>query len=199
MCIPPTGFWLKPRGKPALPRFEKTWLAASHSVNNSYTALAQSDVLAASMPPHLFVWQINLETGFNPNAQSPAGAERIAHQFMPATATPHSRERQGSAMQTMIRSPPLSEVRQHAATAITAPTSTIGTTIWLFHPETDDTNNYHPVPSHCITPQHTYLQRLPCVQAVCENQSRQPNFLSIADAQLALHGLERYVVDRSSS
>ncbi len=50
-----------------------------------YIALAQSDAVAAGIPPDLFVRQINQESGFNPDSLSPAGAEGIA-QFMPDTA-----------------------------------------------------------------------------------------------------------------
>jgi len=37
------------------------------------------------IPPNYFVQQINTESGFNPNAVSPAGAVGIA-QFLPSTA-----------------------------------------------------------------------------------------------------------------
>jgi soluble lytic murein transglycosylase-like protein len=50
-----------------------------------YSTLAAQDAAQAGLPPDLFVRQIHVESGFNPNAQSPAGAEGIA-QFMPATA-----------------------------------------------------------------------------------------------------------------
>ena len=51
----------------------------------NYQQLAQQDAIAAGIDPTLFVAQINQESGFNPNALSPAGAEGIA-QFMPGTA-----------------------------------------------------------------------------------------------------------------
>lgn len=52
---------------------------------SQYVALAQQDATAAGISPTYFVRQITLESGFNPNAHSPSGAEGIA-QFMPATA-----------------------------------------------------------------------------------------------------------------
>lgn len=53
--------------------------------HGSYVALARQDALNAGISPDAFVRQINLESGFNPRAISPAGAIGIA-QFMPATA-----------------------------------------------------------------------------------------------------------------
>ena len=50
-----------------------------------FVALAQTDALAAGIPPDLFVKQITMESGFNPDDLSSAGAEGIA-QFMPDTA-----------------------------------------------------------------------------------------------------------------
>jgi soluble lytic murein transglycosylase-like protein len=52
---------------------------------NQYVKLATNDALAAGIPPNLFIRQINQESGFNPNAISPAGAVGIA-QFIPSTA-----------------------------------------------------------------------------------------------------------------
>lgn len=52
---------------------------------SQYIALAEQDATAAGISPTYFVRQITLESGFNPNAHSPSGAEGIA-QFMPATA-----------------------------------------------------------------------------------------------------------------
>jgi LysM repeat protein len=52
---------------------------------SQYVALARQEALAAGIPPDTFVRQINQESGFNPNAISPAGAIGIA-QFEPATA-----------------------------------------------------------------------------------------------------------------
>lgn len=48
-------------------------------------AIAQQDAANAGIDPTYFVRQINLESGFNPNAVSPGGAEGIA-QFEPGTA-----------------------------------------------------------------------------------------------------------------
>ena len=53
--------------------------------NSQYVAVAQAGATAAGIPPDLFTRQINVESGFNPNAYSPAGAEGIA-QFEPGTA-----------------------------------------------------------------------------------------------------------------
>jgi hypothetical protein len=52
---------------------------------SAYIAIAQQDAIKAGISPDYFVRQINLESGFNPNAYSPMGAEGIA-QFMPRTA-----------------------------------------------------------------------------------------------------------------
>lgn len=51
----------------------------------NYEQLARNAARAAGIPENLFVSQIRAESGFNPNAQSPAGAQGIA-QIMPATA-----------------------------------------------------------------------------------------------------------------
>lgn len=48
-------------------------------------AIAQQDAVNAGINPTYFVRQINQESGFNPNAVSPGGAEGIA-QFEPSTA-----------------------------------------------------------------------------------------------------------------
>jgi soluble lytic murein transglycosylase-like protein len=50
-----------------------------------YMAMARQDAINAGIPPDLFVRQINQESGFDPQALSPSGAEGIA-QFMPETA-----------------------------------------------------------------------------------------------------------------
>jgi soluble lytic murein transglycosylase-like protein len=50
-----------------------------------YQQAAMADATAAGINPTYFVRQIQAESGFNPGAVSPAGAEGIA-QFMPATA-----------------------------------------------------------------------------------------------------------------
>ena len=52
---------------------------------SQYVSIAQQDASNAGISPDYFVRQINLESGFNPNAYSGSGAEGIA-QFMPATA-----------------------------------------------------------------------------------------------------------------
>lgn len=52
---------------------------------NGYVDIARQAALSAGINPDIFVRQIQQESGFNPNAGSPAGAEGIA-QFMPGTA-----------------------------------------------------------------------------------------------------------------
>ncbi len=52
---------------------------------NPYIAIARLDAINAGIPPGLFVRQIDRESGFDPHAMSPSGAEGIA-QFMPKTA-----------------------------------------------------------------------------------------------------------------
>ncbi len=52
---------------------------------SQYVAIARQDAIDAGISPDYFVRQIYLESGFNPNAQSGAGAAGIA-QFMPGTA-----------------------------------------------------------------------------------------------------------------
>lgn len=53
--------------------------------NKQYATTAAQDAINAGVDPTLFLKQINLESGFNPKALSPAGAEGIA-QFLPSTA-----------------------------------------------------------------------------------------------------------------
>jgi surface antigen len=53
--------------------------------NSPYVAVARATARAAGLPADLFAKQINVESGFNPNALSPKGAEGIA-QFEPGTA-----------------------------------------------------------------------------------------------------------------
>jgi len=53
---------------------------------SQYVALARQDAINAGIPQDYFVRQIYAESGFDPNAASPAGAVGIA-QFEPATAT----------------------------------------------------------------------------------------------------------------
>ncbi len=55
------------------------------SAGNTYMQIAQSAAIEAGIDPGLFVKQIQQESGFNPKALSPMGAEGIA-QFMPQTA-----------------------------------------------------------------------------------------------------------------
>lgn len=60
----------------------------SHSTMDSkstYEDIARKAAKKYGLDPNLFLRQINQESGFNPRAVSPAGAEGIA-QFMPATA-----------------------------------------------------------------------------------------------------------------
>jgi soluble lytic murein transglycosylase-like protein len=52
---------------------------------NQYVKLAADDAASAGIPPNLFIRQINQESGFHPDAVSPAGAIGIA-QFEPGTA-----------------------------------------------------------------------------------------------------------------
>ena len=58
---------------------------ATSQEQHMYMALAQQDAKSAGIPVTLFARQIQVESGFNPTAQSPSGAEGIA-QFMPSTA-----------------------------------------------------------------------------------------------------------------
>ena len=55
------------------------------SYSTSYQGVARSAAIANGINPDRFVRQIQQESGFNPNAVSPAGAIGIA-QFMPGTA-----------------------------------------------------------------------------------------------------------------
>ena len=57
----------------------------SYSMANDYVDMARQAAISAGISPDAFVRQIQQESGFNPNAGSPAGAEGIA-QFMPGTA-----------------------------------------------------------------------------------------------------------------
>ena len=52
---------------------------------SQYVVIAEQDATAVGIPPAYFVRQIQQESGFNPNAVSPAGAVGIA-QFLPGTA-----------------------------------------------------------------------------------------------------------------
>lgn len=53
--------------------------------DSPYVQEAWGDAVETGIPPALFVRQINLESGFNPRALSPAGAQGIA-QILPQTA-----------------------------------------------------------------------------------------------------------------
>jgi soluble lytic murein transglycosylase-like protein len=57
----------------------------SYSVANDYVSMARQAAINAGISPDAFQRQIQQESGFNPNATSPAGAVGIA-QFMPGTA-----------------------------------------------------------------------------------------------------------------
>ncbi|MBV9257391.1 MAG: lytic transglycosylase domain-containing protein [Ktedonobacteraceae bacterium] len=52
---------------------------------SGYVAIARQDAIANGISPDYFVRQIQVESGFNANAYSPAGAVGIA-QFLPSTA-----------------------------------------------------------------------------------------------------------------
>lgn len=64
---------------------QTTTIPVSYSASADYVDIARQAAAAAGISPDLFVRQIQQESGFNPNAASPAGAVGIA-QFMPATA-----------------------------------------------------------------------------------------------------------------
>lgn len=55
------------------------------ATRQDYITYAIKEARAAGVDPDIFVRQIDMESGFNPRALSPAGAIGIA-QFMPATA-----------------------------------------------------------------------------------------------------------------
>jgi soluble lytic murein transglycosylase-like protein len=57
----------------------------SYTMANDYVGMARQAAIDAGISPDAFVRQIQQESGFNPTAGSPAGAEGIA-QFMPGTA-----------------------------------------------------------------------------------------------------------------
>lgn len=58
---------------------------AYNTGESGYRAIAYQAAVHAGIDPHYFIKQIQQESGFNPQAVSPAGAQGIA-QFMPATA-----------------------------------------------------------------------------------------------------------------
>jgi Transglycosylase SLT domain/CHAP domain len=60
-------------------------LPAGVSFSTPYVQEAWNDAQQVGLPPGYFARQIDAESGFNPSARSPAGAEGIA-QFVPATA-----------------------------------------------------------------------------------------------------------------
>ena len=57
----------------------------SYTMANDYVGMARQAAIDAGISPDAFQRQIQQESGFNPGAGSPAGAEGIA-QFMPGTA-----------------------------------------------------------------------------------------------------------------
>lgn len=63
----------------------ETTTMSSRTANDSYWDIAWQAATYYGIDPNLFERQIQQESGFNPWAVSPAGAEGIA-QFMPATA-----------------------------------------------------------------------------------------------------------------
>lgn len=89
-------------------------------------------------------------------------------------------------MQTSLPPPPLSETPIALAfEAGHTPTSTLTTP--------SHAAALHAPSGACHAPlQRVHLQRLQLVQAVCENETGESSFLTIADVQLALYGLERY-------
>lgn len=58
----------------------------SNSSSTDYRSMAYQDAVDAGIPPDKFVKQIQVESGFNPNAVSSEGAVGIA-QFLPSTAS----------------------------------------------------------------------------------------------------------------
>jgi len=94
LCILAVAYFLGPMllgSHTTLSRFYNSFFYSTnapqtnYTISSSYVSLAQADAQSAGIPPDLFVRQINQESGFNPYAYSPAGAEGIA-QFEPATA-----------------------------------------------------------------------------------------------------------------
>jgi len=67
------------------PSASSTSLPPMNIPHSQLVALAEQDAADAGISSTYFVRQINLESGFNPNAVSPSGAEGIA-QFEPGTA-----------------------------------------------------------------------------------------------------------------
>jgi soluble lytic murein transglycosylase-like protein len=73
------------RAKTAYLQTATTSYTISRKANDTYWDIAWQAAVNAGIDPNLFERQINQESGYNPWAVSPAGAEGIA-QFMPATA-----------------------------------------------------------------------------------------------------------------
>ena len=67
------------------PTSQTTTAQMSYTTANDYVGMAQQAAASAGISSSAFVRQIQQESGFNPNAGSPAGAQGIA-QFMPGTA-----------------------------------------------------------------------------------------------------------------
>jgi soluble lytic murein transglycosylase-like protein len=74
-----------PTASTALPTPASASCGPSVLPDSAYLPLARAAASAVGLLPDLFVRQIQVESGFNPCALSPAGAQGIA-QFMPATA-----------------------------------------------------------------------------------------------------------------
>lgn len=94
--------------------------------------------------------------------------------------------------QTFPISPPLSEARPAATTVAASLATTTSTATLPARSETESAHNKRDARVIEITPTRAHLQRLQFIQAVCENQTGQPSLLTVAEARLALHGLERY-------
>jgi soluble lytic murein transglycosylase-like protein len=70
----------------AVNQAEGNRLPTGLSLSMPYVRLAWDDAVQAGIAPATFVRQINQESGFRPQALSPAGAQGIA-QFLPSTAS----------------------------------------------------------------------------------------------------------------
>lgn len=64
---------------------ESTSNESGDQITQLYVSLARQDAREVGISPDLFVRQISVESGFDPQSRSPAGAEGIA-QLMPETA-----------------------------------------------------------------------------------------------------------------
>lgn len=89
-------------------------------------------------------------------------------------------------MQAVILNPHLSDSQR--AAPFGAARSRIGATATT---PTNAVSNARRTITPFLTTQGTHLHRLRYIQAICENQER-PCYLTVADTQLALRGLERY-------